>query len=143
MRVPPELHEQIMSLVAKGQSMQQVADWLGTKGITVGKQTVHAIVKKNRAERAEVTKAVYAEHAKKDLPGDLADLATIRKTNRTLLKKAQRVMAKKTTVANAQMVKMLSDAVERAAEAEAKARGLNEPESAATSTLAEILGRKL
>jgi len=128
MRIPPELHDQILTRAAKGQTTRQIAEWLKkSKAIDVSHVSVAAVIKKHRVERREIAKHVVESYVEKTLPQDLAELDAIQASNVRLLQQAQRDAERESTVANVEKVVKLTAVVQRADEAKKKALGLDQP----------------
>jgi hypothetical protein len=138
-RIPPELHEQILSRAAKGHTTRQIAEWLKkSKAIDVSHVSVAAVIKKHRVERREVAKHVVESYVEKSLPKDLAELDKIQAANVALLRKAQAEAKRDLTVAAVEKVTKLTTVVQRADEAKKKALGLDQP-TEQFSGLADLL----
>lgn len=139
MKIPPELHEQILARVAKGQTLETIAAWLKkSKAIDVSRMAISKLVAKHRVERREITKHVVESYVEKSLPQDLAELDGIQAKNIKLLQAAQRAAEREPSVANVEKVVKLTAVVQRADEAKKKALGLDQPPEQ-FSGLAELL----
>lgn len=144
MKVPLELHDQILARAAKGETLQTIANWLAKRHkISVTPMALSKIVRKHRAERAQISKHIVREHIEKTLPADLSELDRLMATNVTLLRRAQRAAKKSLSLATVEMVVKLTAAVQKADEAKKKALGVDQPDSVELQGLADLVGLTL
>ncbi len=144
MKISPELQEAVLARAAKGQTLQAIAAWLQKRhAITVSHQALSKIVRKHRAERAQISKHIVREHIERTLPEDLSELDRLMAANVELLDAAQKAARKHLTTANVEMVVKLTSAVQKADEAKKKALGVDQPDSVELQGLADLVGLAL
>jgi hypothetical protein len=141
MKVPLDLHDPILAMVAQGQSTASVARWLqSAKGIAVSRQAIDKIVRKARSTRADTSKLIVREHIARTLPTDLSTFDAHLARTSELLERAQADAAQDLTVANVEKVVKLTTVWARLDEQKKKALGLDQPDEVVTS-LADLLAR--
>lgn len=141
MKIPLELHDPILALVASGKSPGSVATWLRAEhGIEVTRQAVDKIVKKARSLRADTSKLIAREHIARTLPTDLDTFDRHMAATSELLEQAQREARVEFSVANVEKVVKLTREWRGLDEAKKAAMGLDQPDEVVTS-LADLLAK--
>lgn len=143
MKILPELHEEVLSRVLKGETLDQVRAWLKrAHKIEVSKVAVGKLVRKHRKSRAEVSHAATVEHISKRIPKDLAESDEMWDANVRLLKLAQAEAETSLTSANVAKVVQLSEQVRRVEADRRKALGLDQPDTSVAEFdgIGELLG---
>lgn len=142
MKIPPELHEQILAQVAKGLSQQKIANWLKAEHkIDVAKQSIAKLVKKTQSFRAEASRLAVAEYAAKKLPEDLSiHDAHVARAHEILERVEQLALATPTT-ATLEMHSKASASYQRYHEQKQRALGLDTPSPIITS-LSQLFAAK-
>lgn len=141
MKIPLDLHDPILALVASGKSSSAVASWLRSEhGVEVTRQAVDKIIKRARSLRADTSKLIAREHIARTLPTDLDTFDRIMAATGELLEQAQREAREELTVANVEKVTKLTNTWARLDEAKKTAMGLDQPDEIVTS-LADLLAK--
>lgn len=134
MKIPPEAHDEIMRLAAKGKPSREIAKWLASSKhrAKVSHAAIAKLVKKERVERSEVAKAVLAEHVAERLPGDIEELDGIYERVVALLKNeltlAEGKKSRGLKVFDVDKIVKLWGSVQRADANRQKALGLDQPD---------------
>lgn len=77
-KIPPKYEPDLLRLAADGKSIAEIAAWLDAQGVTTSASGVKRLLKRLRAERAEVSRAVTVEHLGRTVISDLDHLEKIR-----------------------------------------------------------------
>lgn len=142
MKIPTELHEQILAQVAKGLSQPQIAKWLkADHGVAVSRQAIAKLVNKTRAFRAEASKLAVAEYTAKKLPEDLTIHDGHVARAHEILERVEQLALATPTPATLEMHSKASASYQRYHEQKQRALGLETP-SPVVTTLSQLFAQK-
>ena len=139
MAIPEALDEEILRRAVEGQTTRQIAEWCTSEGHRATHGAIANRLKKLRARRAEISKAVVREQLSKTLTSD------IRRLERFAVK-AVRLARKHES--DPRVWCLLAAEVRKFTEAKLKAAGVDQPDApkfdatpaAARRIMAEVMG---